>query len=917
MGRLQPETSAEFHLARCLREGRMCDFGDVVTDADKLVRAKFLRNLVVARLSDVGVAPTAISLNNAIIEGDLDCAGFGTAADPLPPLDLAGSTVNGILNLTDSCWTSVRLDDCILSGLSASRLRSDGTISARRLAFDVGEPVAFELDIEPTLTVDLEGLVAGSNVLLNELGRRSSVRSGGFGACWLLLGQCRIGGSLDLSGALLRNAEGDALRMQGADIAGSVFLQPSGRHRFETMGRMDMLGIRIAGSFDARGAGLRGWNGLALTLDNAEIGGSVFFQNFERLRFEAKGGIWLPNAEIGGQLNFIGACLDCAAQGALQMHGAKVRAALLFRSQDGFRFESVGTLSLREAQVATLDGSGASCDAGAGRIALHMDGAEIAGNVILRGQEEWRFESSGMVSLLDAKIAGVFDVSGALLKGRNQAAPTSPESSAIIGDRATIAGSVFLASTLQHRFVAVGGVRFLGASLGGQFNCLGAHFTNANGDALNLELASVALGVLLRGSASARFSAKGRVNLFGTRIGNQLECDGARFMNRRGVALYASNAEIKSSVFLRSDRRLPFEACGTIAMSGCEIGGNLEVGRTNTQALRERIVSPDTILNLTGSTVRQTLTIRLGMKSAGVIILRGARVGELDDDGGTGWGDPARYRPARRQSVGNNSIMGVLLRIDGFVYERLGSVVAASGAAVAASRQSIWRLRKRWLERQYIPTNPGVRDFYPQPHEHLVQTLRLMGHERDARHVANHKSEHESRCKVNNAWQRFYKAAYRKLFGSGYLPERGIATVAGWLLIGTVMVYGALLSNKMGDVVFVRSASSVEVMRSLAEPDKLARSPTFDPARDRQDKDGASFGALGKVQARDLPCTGIYPPLYALDMMLPFVGLHIADKCEMADDAPVWAYAKAAYEMLGWLIIALAALTWTGVLRRD
>jgi hypothetical protein len=1072
MGRLQPETSAEFHLLRCLREGRMCNYADVVIDDDKRVRAKFLRDVVVARLSDVSVAPTAIALNNAIIDGDLDCAGFGSAADPLPPLDLAGSIIDGTLNLTDSCWTSVRLDDCTLSGLTASRLRSDGAISAQRLAFDVGEPAALELDVEPTLTVDLEGLIAGSNVLLNELGRRSSARSAGFGACWLLLGQCRVGGSLVLSGSLLRNADGYALAMQGADIAGSVLLEPSGRYRFETMGLVQMFGARVAGNLEASGSGLRGRNGIALSLDNASIGGRAVFQSFERMRFEAKGGIWMSNADIGGQLNLIGACLDGPAEYALQMNGAKIHAAMLFRSDENFRFESVGTLSLREARIATLDGAGASCDAGAGHIALYMDGAEISGNVILRFQDKWRFESSGTVSVLDAKIAGVLDVSGGLLDGKGQEAllldraeingglklsaadkqrfeargtvqlararigsdvncaggwlitkggyalwasgaeirgnvdlgianrrrfgarglidftgaqiggafdasgacivnvggnalvldsatvtgsvslcasgrrhfrangtlslmgarigallqcsgarltntNTNPGRGAIVGDRATIAGSVFLNNTSQCRFTAVGGVRFLGASLGGQFNCLGAHFINATDDALTLELASVARSVFLRSSASARFSAKGRVNLSGARIGSQLECDGARFLNRGGVSLCAAGAQIGASAFLRGGGRHPFESCGAIDMRGCEIDGNLELGRTDPQTLRERIVSPQTLLDLTGATVRRTLQVRLGARSAGVIVLRGARVGELDDDGGAGWGTPARYRPARRQSTSNNSIAGILLRLDGFVYERLGSVLSASQAGAAADARSIWQLRKRWLEQQYIQTRPTAQDFFPQPHEHLVKTLQLMGHDRDARHIANHKSKHESRCGVNNRWQKFYKWVYRGLFGSGYLPERGVLTVFVWLLIGTAMVYGALWSNKLGDVVFVRSANSVEVVRSLMEPDRLAQSPTFDPDRDTRSKGTVSFGAVGKVQSRDVPCTGIYPPLYALDMMLPFVGLHIADKCEMADDAPVWAYTKAIYEMAGWLIVALAALTWTGVLRRD
>jgi hypothetical protein len=116
-----PEKKVE----RLLREGEPAEFNDVPAERvqDKTIRAGFLRALIAKRLTDASVAPLGITITDAIIEGDLVFRGFGSSSSPLPGLDLSRCEINGTLDLTESCWTSVNLESCTLRGLTAPRLR--------------------------------------------------------------------------------------------------------------------------------------------------------------------------------------------------------------------------------------------------------------------------------------------------------------------------------------------------------------------------------------------------------------------------------------------------------------------------------------------------------------------------------------------------------------------------------------------------------------------------------------------------------------------------------------------------------------------------------------------------------------------------------------------------------------------------
>jgi hypothetical protein len=732
-----PETPVERRIRVCLEKGEPTSFADVAMDAEKTVSPVFLRDLIVRRLTDPRVAPVGIAITGAIIDGDLSCRGFASADNPLPGLDLSRCTIRGKLDLSDSYWTSIVLDGCSLEGLKAIRLKVDNGLRANDLEFHGDAPIF----------VNFGALFSGSDVEFANLGRTSP-------PCSLNLRRARITGGLIVSGAHLTKPDpeknGEAFAMDGAEVTGTVYLEPSRTHRFEADGVVSLLGAKVGGGVQAGGACLKNNKGDTLSMDGAEVAGSVFLQPLDGHRFESEGAVSLLATKIGGMLNCVGAHL----------------------------------------KAATAAGD-----------ALSMDCIEIKGGVFLRASDSTPFEADGPVRLQAAKIGGVLD-------------------------------------------------------------CFGARFRNATGNALLMEGGEVASDLDLTSSTEHRFESSGLINLCGSRIGGSFHCSGR--MTSSKVAL---------------------------DLSACRVSGKL--------------------------------TAKLEPESSGQVSLRGTHVTELDDDAGSGWG-ALPYR-----SADGKGVTGILLRLDGFTYERLGSWerpppptgLARLGWLIRrilgiGVEQNIWWNRTRWLDRQYVGDNPCHEDFFPQPHEHLTKILRLMGHNYDARRVASHKFFHESRCGADELIARLFMYPHRWLFGCGYLPTRALMTVVVWLLVGWVFTSWALVHNERNDVVFVKAATGVEMVRALADPDTVPRSPTPSP-RDAKKEDAWIFAAHEKVDARDIPCTNISPFLYALDTMLPVVRLRMEERCEMADSAPWWRFGRAAYALIGWVIVGLAALTWTGVLQRD
>src|SRR6476646_7944134 len=100
-------------VSSAVSSGKAVDFMDIPSDqaARKTIAAGFLRECILRRLADRAPTALVITIKGAIIDGDLSLDGLGRPSDPLPALDLSKCVVNGTVDLSNSSWMSVRLDE--------------------------------------------------------------------------------------------------------------------------------------------------------------------------------------------------------------------------------------------------------------------------------------------------------------------------------------------------------------------------------------------------------------------------------------------------------------------------------------------------------------------------------------------------------------------------------------------------------------------------------------------------------------------------------------------------------------------------------------------------------------------------------------------------------------------------------------
>lgn len=241
----------------------------------------------------------------------------------------------------------------------------------------------------------------------------------------------------------------------------------------EVHGEVKLLRAKVEGNLDCARATFINHNGVALSLDRAEIGGNVLLCN----GFRSVGQVALFGAKVEGQLNCSGAELVNERGIALLLDGAEIGRGVLFCEL----FSAMGAVQLFGAKI-----EGQFACVGAKLMnergnALALDRAEICGSMLLS-----EFSATGEVRLLGAKIEGVLAFSNATL--------VNECGDALSLDRAEIGGDVFL----QPEFTARGGVRLLGAKIGGQLDCSGARLDNERGFAFRARDADIGHALIFK-----------------------------------------------------------------------------------------------------------------------------------------------------------------------------------------------------------------------------------------------------------------------------------------------------------------------------------------------------------------------------------------------------------------------------------
>lgn len=359
-GELHP--AEKILLANCAR-GEKAKIGDDVpsdgTDTDRVVRASFLRFLVLGGDEQAPVHEKGVQLFGAWIEGQLDLENclvpHGIKLSKCKfhePIVLRDLHITGLLSLSGSH---------LLQGLRADRLKCDSSVFLR------------------------DGFRSFAKVLMNA---------------------AQIGGSLSCSGGVFENMEGVALSVDRAIIKGSFFLKKP----FKTTGEVRLIGAQIGGNLACSGGLFEPKEGHALSADGVVVRGDVFLDE----QFKASSGVRLLGAQIGGDLYCSTGQFEPKEGDALSADRAIVKGGVFLNKQ----FKATGAVRLSGAQV----GNDLTCSAGQFETkegdSLYVNHTVVKGNVLLNK----KFKATGSVWLIGAQIGGNLSCTGGEFSARSDAA---------------------------------------------------------------------------------------------------------------------------------------------------------------------------------------------------------------------------------------------------------------------------------------------------------------------------------------------------------------------------------------------------------------------------------------------------------------------------------------------------------------
>ena len=233
-------------------------------------------------------------------------------------------------------------------------------------------------------------------------------------------------------------------------------------------------------------------------------------------------------------------------------------------------------------------------------------GLSVGGELLMQ-----QVSVKGGVDLRGARVGGNLNLDGATLAARAAGANT------IWAENAAIEGNF----TIRAATVA-GCVQLMNARIGGNFECMGSKLTAPAPEwdnALWLERARISGHAILSGAPDPKrgLAVVGAINLLGTEIDGNLECDGAHIDNGEAYALLAEGLRVKGSVFLRSG----FAAIGGVHLLLAQIGGNLDCGYATLRRPKGRVLAAD------GAKIGGALTLGPGFASEGGVSFTAASIG--------------------------------------------------------------------------------------------------------------------------------------------------------------------------------------------------------------------------------------------------------------------------------------------------
>jgi hypothetical protein len=527
--------------------------------------------------------------------------------------------------------------------------------------------------------------------------------------------------------------------------------------------------------------------------------------------------------------------------------------------------------------------------------ALMLQGAEIAGNVVIDGA----FEAFGCVWLLNARIAGGLACQGAQLLNRSDDAT----------GQALNADGAEIGSVLMGGLKAEGEVRFTSARIARDIDISeNASFRNEFGYALILSNAEIG-GQLFGDSAKIA----GQLSLQSTTIARNMDLRGSEIAHRLtprgdtfgrtidapnvsvGGAVLLQGANIKGEVFLPDARITGYLAFGggrfingggwAIRAPNVRVGGNLtlkiaddgyaphgqktviEGGAKFDRARVEGVLTwvnlelrgpgpageKGAVFSFADAAITGPVQARgLVTQQDARIDASGASCAALDDDIKTGWG-----------------VEGAQLDLEGFDYARIDN------------KDERWSQRLKWLGRS------GAR-FSPQPFTHAAQVYARAGRREDGRRILLAQQDRRTLAASAGPLTWFLSSLFGLIAGYGLAPIRVARALILFVALG---IAGVLTMNAQGALVTPQGAA----------------------------------------------CNGaVEPALYAIDVALPVIDLGQESRCgpgrtaraelpagmevgntdwRLFEGAALWKWAHALYALLGAILTALAVITFSGVMK--
>jgi len=572
-------------------------------DASIQVRAELVRFLALGGDERHPVHPNGLRFDGLLILGDLS---LDHCTIDLP-IAICGSVIDGHLSLMHATARSIRLEGSNVRSISAdaSTFSAPVFLTEGFVCNEVSMP-----DSKHASTLDLSNSTIAELRLAGAQIRGSLFARAGYVGRKIDLQHAEISGSLSCRNSSLVADNDLVIVAVGLSVGGDVQLIDG----FRAVGEGIFTGCRIKGGFfciDSR------WvvpSGVALELSSADIGGGTCFTNS---RFD--GAVLACNIKVRGSANFSNGHYSAGGKGsgndaALQIEGAEFGGNVMFNNSTFNGMLVADNIKVR-ANVLFSDSRYSGRD-----IAIKCDSATIDGHVQLA-----RAVVAGEVRFMSASIGGNIEFDGAAIE-----VPSGVDSdrNALNLQNARIGGSAFLRDGL-----AVKGETFLsGLEVRGALDLQGSTFENDRKTAVSARRCVVSGSVHL-----VKANAVGTVTFDRAQIGGNFEASGATLKAHAWPSLSAENAEIGGSVTLDEG----FSAHGRVDFYGAKIGADFICSDSTFSGCLESVDtvdSPDALI-LDYATIKNRLIFSAGWgdqsvhaKIEGHLSLQGLTVRELYDD---------------------------------------------------------------------------------------------------------------------------------------------------------------------------------------------------------------------------------------------------------------------------------------------